>query len=67
VTVRDDTPLTSGQIVQVQWGNGWYPADILAVDADGRLRVRYRGWSDEWNESVPRTRIQLAHPESERR
>jgi hypothetical protein len=65
--VTDNTPLSVGQIVQVQWGGGWYPADILAAEADGRFRVHYRGWSDQSDESVPRARIQLAHPESERR
>jgi hypothetical protein len=67
LTVTEDTPLSVGQIVQVQWGGGWYPADILTAEADGRFRVHYRGWSDQSDESVPREKIQLAHPESERR
>jgi beta-lactamase regulating signal transducer with metallopeptidase domain len=67
LVVTDDTALVPRQIVQVQWGGGWYPADILAAEADGRFQVHYRGWSDQSDESVPRARIQLAHPESERR
>ena len=67
LAVADDTSLAVGQIVQVQWGGGWYPADIVAAESDGRFRVHYRGWSDDWNETVPRARIQLAHREPERR
>jgi hypothetical protein len=66
LAITDETPLVAGQVVQVQWGGGWYPADILGAASDGRFRVHYRGWSDDWNETVPRARIQLAHPESER-
>jgi hypothetical protein len=31
------------------------------VNDDGTVRIHYRGWSDRWDEDVPRSRIQLAH------
>jgi hypothetical protein len=55
------TPLEVGQIVQVQEHRQWYPADVLRVNDDGTVRIHYRGWSDRWDEDVPRSRIQLAH------
>ncbi len=57
------TPLEVGQIVQVQEHRQWYPADVLKVNDNGTVRIHYRGWSDTWDEDVPRSRIQLAHEE----
>jgi hypothetical protein len=55
------TPLEVGQIVQVAERSRWYAADVLQVNDNGTVRIHYRGWSDSWDEDVPRSRIQLAH------
>ena len=42
-----------GQGLEVSYGGQWYAATVVAVEADGRLRIHYDGWSDEWDEAVP--------------
>lgn len=51
--------LKVGQIVQVQWGSTWYPADILKKNKNGTMRIRFRGWGESFDEDVPLNRIQL--------
>lgn len=51
--------LTVKQIVQVKWGNSWWPADVLELQGNDMVRVQYRGWSQ--TESVELKRVQLPH------
>ena len=49
-------PLTRGAVVQVLWGNKWWPAHVLAVDGE-KYKIHYDGWSDRWDEWVTAERI----------
>lgn len=49
------------QIVQVQWGNAWYPADVVRINSNGTVRIHYRGWSNGSDEDITLSRVQLAH------
>lgn len=42
-----------GQGVEILWGAKWWKGRILAVDeANGKYRVHYDGWGDNWDEWV---------------
>jgi hypothetical protein len=59
LSVTAATPLDTGMLVLVQSSGGWYAADVLEVMADGTVKVHYRGWDSQYDELVPRERIQL--------
>lgn len=61
--VTEDTLIEAGDVVQVEWSGQWYPADVLGVEEDGRLRIHFRGYSDRWDTTVHRGRVQLPGPE----
>jgi hypothetical protein len=57
--VTADTKLNVKDKVQVEWGGGWWNARVVALEADGRVKIRYEDWDGYPDEVVPRDRIQL--------
>lgn len=53
------TPLTAGDVVQVESAGQWYPSDVLEILPDGQVKIHFRGWSSTFDEVVPRSRVQL--------
>ena len=41
----------------VEWRGGEYPAVIVGVEGVSRFRVHYDGYSEDWDETIPATRI----------
>lgn len=61
--VGESTPLYSGQLLQVQQsGTLWYPAEVLEVFDDHRVRLQVRGGAKR-EVTVTRRQIQLGPPE----
>lgn len=54
-----ESALAPGQAVEVYWQGRWFPADVVAVHADGRVRVHYTGYADSWDEDVTRDRVRV--------
>jgi len=50
-------PNQVGDHVLVDWRGGEYPAVIVGVEGVSRFRVHYDGFSEDWDETVPATRI----------
>jgi len=46
-----------GDHVLVDWRGGEYPAVIVGVEGVSRFRVHYDGFSEDWDETIPATRI----------
>jgi hypothetical protein len=46
-----------GDHVLVEWRGAEYPAVIVAVETPSRFVVHYDGYSDDWNEEIPASRI----------
>jgi len=46
-----------GDHVLVEWRGGDYPAVIVGVEGSARLRVHFDGYSDDWDETLPATRV----------
>jgi hypothetical protein len=60
--VAADTPLRPGGAVMAEWAGAWWPAEVVAVRDDGHVQIRYPGWGDYWDETVPRDRLALDAP-----
>lgn len=46
-----------GDHVVVDWRGGEYPAVIAGIEGPSKFRVHYDGFSDDWDETIPGTRI----------
>jgi hypothetical protein len=57
--VTADTVLQKDQRLQTQWGSKWWDSKVLEVLADGKVKVHYEGWSDGFDEVVPRERLRF--------
>ena len=58
----ENTALEVGQNLQVHQVNGWWAGQILALRADGTVKIHYVGWESSWDEWVGRDRLRLASP-----
>lgn len=62
VPLARDTPLDLCLSVEVRWGRDWWKSTIVGENPDGTVRVHYLGWSDAFDENVPRDRIRVRIP-----
>jgi hypothetical protein len=53
-----------GDHVIVEWRGGDYTAVIVAIEGPSRFRVHYDGYSDDWDEVIPGTRVRGRIPPS---
>jgi hypothetical protein len=53
------TVVRKGQRLETYWGSKWWDAHVIEVLPDGNVKVHYEGWSDNFNETVPRDRLRL--------
>jgi hypothetical protein len=47
---------TAGEVVDIHWGQRWWPGRIVAV-SNGGYRVSYDGWSSSYDETVDAARL----------
>ena len=47
----------AGSKIEVEWHGRYYPATVLTTTADGKTRIHYDGYGDEWDEDVGEDRI----------
>jgi hypothetical protein len=59
IAVDADTPLEVGSRVLADWNGIWWRAQVIGLESGGRVRVHYLGWEDRWDETVPRSRLQV--------
>ena len=62
IPVTASTPLEQGMTLQVEWGGQWWAARVLEVLDGGKVTIHYLGWDSRWDETVPRSRLQLDAP-----
>jgi hypothetical protein len=46
-----------GDHVLVEWRGAEYPAVIVGIEGPARFHVHYDGFSEDWDETIPATRI----------
>jgi hypothetical protein len=57
--VGPDTPLEQGMQVLCDWNGALWTAEIVEIEGDDEIRIHYLGWDNQWDETVPRSRLQL--------
>jgi len=60
--VTERTHLNVRDKVHVEWNGTWWAGEILALNPDGAVRIHYSGWGSQFDEIVPRTRLQIPNP-----
>lgn len=49
-------PWKKGDKLEVSWGGGWYPAEVLDVEG-ARYKIRYDGYGSAWDEWATAERL----------
>jgi thiol-disulfide isomerase/thioredoxin len=57
--VGEEDQLTADQVMLVQFGTSWWAARVIHLFPDGRVWIRYLGWSPAFDEAVKRNRLQF--------
>jgi hypothetical protein len=57
--VTAETALKVGDRLLIEYHGSWWDAEVLAVQSDGQVRIRYDGFDSSWDETVPRSRLNL--------
>jgi hypothetical protein len=66
IPVGPDTRLEEGTPVLANWRDIWWRARVVALESADRVRIHYEGWDDTWDETVPRSALQIDISESAR-
>ena len=54
-----DSKLEVGQKLLAEWSGKWHPIKVLAVSPDGRVKIHWEGWSDNFDEDVHRAKLRF--------
>ena len=57
--VEDNFPLEVGAKLVCEWSGKWQKVTVLSLNDDGGVRIHWEGWSDQWDEDVPRSRLRF--------
>ena len=57
--VEADSKIEVGSKLVCDWAGKWLPVNVLLLNADGTFRIHWEGWSDQWDEDVPRSRLRF--------
>jgi hypothetical protein len=59
IAVGPETRLEAGSPVLIDWHGRWFRGEVVAIESGNQVRVHYVGWDARWDETVPRSRLQL--------
>jgi hypothetical protein len=59
IPVEPETPLDVGSTVLAFSQGRWWRAEVIALEGDEHVRLHYPGWDRAWDESKPRTELQV--------
>ena len=57
--VEANTAIAVGARLLAEWAGKWLPVDVTAVRADGKVRIHWVGWGEQFDEELPRTRLRF--------
>ncbi len=61
--VPADAKLQVGDKFKAKWGNKWWDVEVVKVQEDGKVKIHYTGWGDNWDEvRAPGTLFRAAPP-----
>jgi hypothetical protein len=64
IAVGPDTLVKPGAAVLANWQGLWWRAQVLSVGPADSVRIHYVGWDAMWDETVPRSALQVDISES---
>ena len=59
IAVGSEMTLAPGTPVLASRQGSWWRANVIEIERDQRVRVRFVGWDESWDESLPRDTLQL--------
>jgi hypothetical protein len=59
VAISRATPLMVGSKVLALDGAQWFRAEVLRLDGEDRVRIRYTGWGPQYDRDLTRDQLQL--------
>jgi len=57
--VENDVALAPGTRLVAEWAGRWLPVEVLEVKADGKVRIHWVGWGQQFDEDLPRSRLRF--------
>lgn len=55
--VANDYEIKKGDKFQAKWAGQWYPVEIVGLEPDGKVKIHWIGYTDNWDQVVPRTEL----------
>lgn len=53
------TPLPVGTRLLAEWAGKWLAVEVLELKADGKVRIHWVGWGNQFDEDLPRHRLRF--------
>lgn len=58
--VTEVTELKVGDKLLAEWAGRWHSVEVLELrPSDGHVKIHWDGWSESWDEYMPRSRLRL--------
>lgn len=57
--VEGTTPLPPGTRLLAEWAGKWLAVEVLEIKADGKVRIHWVGWGNQFDEDLPRHRLRF--------
>lgn len=55
--VAQDYEIKKGDKFQAKWAGQWYPVEVVSLEPDGKVKIHWVGYTDNWDQIVPRTEL----------
>ena len=52
-------PLPAGTRLLAEWAGKWMAVEVLEIKADGKVRIHWVGWGNQFDEDLPRHRLRF--------
>lgn len=57
--VEGSTPLPAGTRLLAEWAGKWLAVEVLEAKPDGKVRIHWVGWGNQFDEDLPRHRLRF--------
>jgi hypothetical protein len=59
IPIQPETPLEVGSTVLAYSQGRWWRAEVVGLEPDDQVRIRYPGWDSKWDETARRSELQV--------
>lgn len=57
--LEPSSPISAGTRLAAEWSGRWLAVDVLEIKPDGRIRVHWVGWGNNFDEDMDRARLRF--------